>query len=81
VQRNPLFREQRRESAAYCCKASHADEKVYILKKRKWHGDYITYGFYRTKEEMLNPYPSAHYLFCTTEFGNSSLAPGHLKNI
>jgi len=28
---------------------------------------------------MLNPYPSAHCLFCTTVFGNSNLAPGHLK--
>jgi len=56
-------------------------KKVYILKKRKWHDDHITCGFYRTREEMLNPYPSAHCLFCTTVFGNSNLAPGHLKNI
>ena len=32
-------------------------KKVYILKKRKWHDDHITCGFYRTREEMLNPYP------------------------
>ena len=56
-------------------------KKVYIAKKRKWHGDYIACGFYGTKEEMLNPYSSAHCLFGTTTFGNSHLAPRHLKNI
>ena len=28
---------------------------------------------------MLKPYHSVHCLFCTTVFGNSNLAPGHLK--
>jgi len=56
-------------------------KKVYTVKKRQWRDDYIVCGFYRIKEEMLNPYPSAHYLFCTTVFGNSNLAPRHLKNI
>jgi len=56
-------------------------KKVYILKKRKWHDDYISCGFYGTKEEILNPYPSVHSLFCTTVFGNNNLAPGHFKNI
>ena len=61
-------------------KAIHM-KKVYIVKKRKWHGDYIACGFYRTKKEILNPYPSAHCLFGTTTFGNSHLAPGQLINI
>jgi len=58
-------------------------KKVYILKKRKWHDhdDYIACGFYRTKEEMLNPYPSVHCLLCKTVFGNSNLAPEHFKNL
>ena len=56
-------------------------KQVHILKKRKWHDDYISCGFYGTKEEILNPYTSVHYLFCTTVFGNSNLAPGHFKNI
>ena len=56
-------------------------KKVFILKKRKWHDDYIARGFYRTKEEMLNPYPSVHCLFCTTVFGHCNLAPGHFKNM
>ena len=53
-------------------------KKVYILKKLKWH---VACGFYRTKEETFNPLLSTHCLFCTTVFGNSNLAPGHLKNI
>jgi len=55
-------------------------KKVYILMKRKWHDDYKR-RFYRTKEEILNPYPSVHCLFCTTVFGNSNFAPGHFKNM
>ena len=38
--------------------------KTGTTKKRKWNDDYIMFGFYRTEKEMLNPYPSACYLFC-----------------
>jgi len=67
----------------YCTtvKIATQKEKVCIAKKRKWNYDYIACGIYRTKEEMLNPYPSAHCLFCKTVFGSSNLVPGHLKNI
>ena len=53
--------------------------KVCNVKKRKWNDNYTAYGFYRTKEEALNPYPSARCLFCTAFFGNSKLTPGHLQ--
>ena len=33
------------------------------------------------KRKVLNPYPPANCLFCTTVFGNSNLVPGHLKII
>ena len=44
-----------------------------------WSDNYTAYGFYRTKEEALNLYPSACCLFCTAVFGNSNLTPGHLQ--
>ena len=40
---------------------------------------YIAYGFYHTKEETLNPYPSGHFLFYKIVFDNLNLASGHLK--
>ena len=48
-------------------------------RKRKWNDDYIMYGFYRTEEEMFNPYPSACCMFCPAIFGNTNLAPSHLQ--
>jgi len=39
------------------------------------------YGFCRTKEEMLNPYPSGHCLFYTTVFGKSNSPSGNLKKV
>ena len=33
------------------------------------------------KNCLINPYPWAYCLFCKSVFGNSNLAPGHLKNI
>ena len=53
--------------------------KVCNIKKCKWNNNYIAYGFYCTKEEALNPYPLARYLFCTAVFGNNNLTPGHLQ--
>jgi len=43
--------------------------KRLVVKKHKWNDDYITYGFYHAKEEILNLYPSQHCLFCTSVFG------------
>ena len=58
------------------------EKKDGIVKKRKWRSDAcIVYGFCRTKEEMLNPYPSGHCLFYTTIFDKSNSAPGHLKHV
>ena len=62
-----------------CCKESYSEKRLALFKKRKWKGDYVAYGFHRTKEEILNPYPSVHCLFCRNVFGNSNLSPGHLK--
>jgi len=53
-----------------------------IVKKHKLRSDAcIVNGFCRTKEEMLNPYPSGHCLFYTTVFGKSNSASGHLKKV
>ena len=38
--------------------ATTQKRKVCNVKKRKWNDNYTAYGFYRTKEEALNPYPS-----------------------
>ena len=43
--------------------------KTGTTKKRKWNNDYIRYGFYRTEEEKLNPFPSACCMFCPAIFG------------
>ena len=43
--------------------ATTQKRKVYYVKKRKWNDNYTAYRFYRTKEEALNPYPSARCLF------------------
>jgi len=50
------------------------------VKEYKRKDAHIAFGFYRTKEQMFNPYPSRHCQFYTDVFGKSSLAPGHLKN-
>ena len=59
--------------------ATTQKRKVCNVKKRKWNDNYTVYRFYCTKEEALNPYPSARCLFCTAVFGNSNLTPGHLQ--
>ena len=48
-------------------------KKACIVKKHKWRSDAcIVYGFCRTKEEMLNTYPSGHCLFYTTVYGKNN---------
>ena len=49
------------------------------VKKRKWNDNYTAFGFYRSKKQALNPYPSARCLLCTAAFGSSNLTPGHLQ--
>ena len=48
-------------------------------KKRKWNGDYIMHGFYRTEKKILNSNLSACCLFCPAIFGNINLARSHLQ--
>ena len=52
-----------------------------IVKKCKRNDNYTAYGFYCTKKEALNPYPSARCLFCTAVFGNSNLTPGNFAQL
>jgi len=57
-------------------------KKACIVKKHKWSSDAcIVHGFCRTKEEMLDPYPSGHCLLYTIVFDQSNSAPGRLKNV
>jgi len=53
--------------------------KTGTTKKRKWNDDYIIYGFYRTKKEMLILTLLLVVCFVLPFFGNSNLAPSHLQ--
>ena len=48
-------------------------------KRRRWSDDYVTYGFYRAREEEHSLYPSANCLFCSVKYANSNLAPSKLE--
>lgn len=46
---------------------------------RKWNDDYITYGFYLTKEEKLMEYPKPTCLICGNySLANASMVPNKL---
>ena len=50
------------------------------VKRKKWDGDYIKYGFILPQSQETSLKPSAQSMFCNVTYANNSLAPSKLCN-